>query len=226
MINALAYTLVALMIAFVWYFIYQNYQGINENWYLEYDEEILSLQQEAKVGTWEQQEIQEKINEIKSQSFHSVDDIIELSAYYNDLGEIWKWVAVLENYLEQEDHQEYEDLSMVYHNLGVFYDSLCETWEKDEFCRNAIENFYELVENYNAFEYLPDIADIAWRMWEEQEASQILDYYEENYADQVEQMQQLQDEVEIEGEWVDPEDESEEVDLDDAVEMEYEPIEE
>ncbi len=176
--NYFAYLLLALLLAFIVYFAYNSYYLSENRFSIQWDENLLSMTWDVTIEDEEDMSyVESRIDELESQSQHSKEEIFELSLYYSDLWKIWKAIVVLENYLDL-DEWDFEENSYIYRQLGFLYEEICSE-DNIEYCKSALRYMVDMYENWAEKEYLLNIWNVLWTMWEEERANILWEHYED-----------------------------------------------
>ncbi len=200
MINYATYILLILFVSLIAYVTYSKIQIATERLSLEWDENILALTWEKMIWSWQVEDIKQHTQKLKQQTTHSIDDIYQIAKNYSDIWKIWKWIVVLENYLKLWEGNIYEN--MHFHELlWMLYEEVCQE-DKARYCENALEHFVKLYEWGISNEYLLNIANIVWRMWEDEVADKILEMYEDKEGE-VSTEQETGEEIKIDEDAID-----------------------
>ena len=188
-----SYLLLVLIIVFVWYFAYHNWYISTNMLSLEWDEQLLAITWDVVAEEEDKEHFQQRIEDIKSQNYHSQEDIFDISLAYSDLWKIWKAIVVLENYLDM-DVGTFEENEHIYSQTALLYEEICSE-DYEEYCYNALEYMEKLHEKTWINEYLLNFANILWKLWEDETANEIYEYYEDLPDAQKQDPEEMQDQT-------------------------------
>lgn len=174
-ITYITYALSILFIMLISHIIYSNFKLWFDRVDLSWNEHLLSLTWDVLVSTWDVEGIVSSIDEIISKSRNSKEDVLNLVNSYIAIWELWKAMLVAENYLSLWEWDYYDNVEL-HHSLALLYENFC-TEENINFCYSSIKHFLILQNLWLWDDYLLNMANVAWRIWDEDIANSILDIY-------------------------------------------------
>jgi len=131
-------------------------------------------------STWTEDKVQEFTKEIKKleqKQDKDLYDIIDLARFYGYVWYPWRWVLLYENYAKTKPLWYAE-----YNNLWKLYESICKVDEivNEKYCKEAIKNYYVMINTYNTMSHYKDIVFVLLKMWNKEKAQSVYDLYLKN----------------------------------------------